>query len=80
MFCTMVNVTQSICTYTYGFLIYEIQYRADAQNFVSDKLAAMNLVAQLVSVPLYVILARVILRGIKVWKLMLTNVVLGAIA
>jgi hypothetical protein len=40
----------------------------------------MNLIAQIVATPLNVIVARVVMRGVLVWKLMLANVVMGMIA
>ena len=80
MIAESIGTAQNICTYTYGFMIYRIEYDAAAQNYISDKLATINLVGQLAAVPLNLALALILMKGAKVWRLMLLCALLSKLS
>ena len=80
LFAMLANNLQFVCIYQFGFLVYNIQYSKDAASYVSYKLAVMNLIAQLVSLPFNFLIAYLTKKGVKLWRLLLLNCLLSKIS
>jgi hypothetical protein len=79
MFANFVSMGLVIATFQFGFLIYAIEYDQAYSTYQSIKLAGINLIGNLVYIPLNILVASWVQRGVKVWKLLLISAVLSLI-